>query len=206
MSELAAARGRLETLDRLQTKATPLIQRRHEIHSKVVFRRAHTEARLEEIVGQIDRLQAQEQTAVKVLQAVQQVSVKIEDLDKKRTYQQRVREKGLERRNFMERLQAQLRDREVQLADVEQKLRLLQVPDAICPLCDRPLDEHHWDLVEQKHQEQQKEIRNYIWVVREQLAVSEREIQLLRDEYGKLNRELADSDISRKSGEGCKRN
>ena len=202
MTELAAARTRLERLDRLQTKAIPLTQRRQAIYTEVVSRRAHSEARLEEIVGQIDRLQAQQQTAVKVRQAVQQVSLRIEDLEKTRTYQQRVREKGLERRNFMERLQAQLRDREVQLADIEQKLRMLQVPDAICPLCDRPLDEHHWNLVEEKHQAQQKEIRNYIWVVREQLAVSEREIQTLRDEYGKLNRELAGSDNLQKEWGG----
>jgi len=202
MTELEAARTRLASLDQLQTKAIPLIHRRQIIQTEVVSRRAHTEARLAEIVSQINRLQVQQQTAVQVQQAVQQVSLQIEDLEKKRIYQQRVREKGLERRNFMERLQAQLRDREVQLADIEQKLRLLQVPDAICPLCDRPLDEHHWDLVAEKHQAQQQEFRNHIWVLREQLAVSEREIQLLRDEYGKLNRELAGSDNLQKQWGG----
>lgn len=202
IGELTKARSRLEKLDHLQTKVTPLIKRRQVVYTELVSRRAHTEARLEEIVGQIHRLQVQQQTAIQVHQAAQQVCVQIEDLEKKRTYQQRVRDKGLERRNFMERLQAQLRDREIQLADIEQKLRLLQVPDAVCPLCDRPLDEHHWDLVEQKHQAQQKEIRNYIWVVREQLAVSEREIQLLRDEYSKLNRELAGADNLQKQWGG----
>ncbi len=202
MTELEAARTRLAALDQLQAKAIPLIHRRQILQTEVVSRRAHTEARLAEIVSQIDRLQMQQKTAVQVQQAVQQVSLQIEDLEKKRIYQQRVREKGLERRNFMERLQAQLREREVQLADVEQKLRLLQVPDAVCPLCDRPLDEHHWELVEEKHQAQQQEIRNHIWVLREQLAVSEREIQLLREEYGKLNRELAGSDNLQKQWGG----
>lgn len=202
MTELEAARARLATLDQLQTKAMPLIKRRQILQTEVISRRAHTEARLAEIVNQINRLQVQQATAVQVQQAVQQVSLQIEDLEKKRIYQQRVREKGLERRNFMERLQAQLREREVQLADIEQKLRLLQVPDAVCPLCDRPLDEQHWNLVEQKHQAQQQEIRNYIWVLREQLAVSEREIQLLRDEYSKLNQELAGSDHLQKQWGG----
>jgi exonuclease SbcC len=202
MTELQAARTRLATLDQLQTKAIPLIHRRQILQTEVLSRRAHTQARLEEIASQVNRLQVQQQTAVQVQQAVQQVSLQIEDLEKKRIYQQRVREKGLERRNFMERLQAQLRDREVQLADIEQKLRLLQVPDAICPLCDRPLDEHHWDLVAEKHQAQQQEFRNHIWVLREQLAVSEREIQLLRDEYGKLNRELAGADDLQKQWGG----
>ncbi|NJP11510.1 MAG: SMC family ATPase, partial [Leptolyngbyaceae cyanobacterium RU_5_1] len=54
------------------------------------------------------------------------------------------------------------------------------------PLCDRPLDEHHWKLVLEKHQAKQQEILNQIWVIREQLAASDREIQILRREYREL--------------------
>jgi exonuclease SbcC len=60
-----------------------------------------------------------------------------------------------------------------------------------CPLCDRPLDEHHLHLVLERHQAEQKEVRDQLWVVREQLAVSEREIQVLRQEYRDLEKELA---------------
>ena len=58
-------------------------------------------------------------------------------------------------------------------------------------MCDRPLDEHYWNLVVTKHHSQQQEIWNQLWVVREQLAVSEREIQVLRHEYRELEQELA---------------
>jgi exonuclease SbcC len=57
-------------------------------------------------------------------------------------------------------------------------------------LCDRPLDEHHWTLVLNKHQEKRQEILDQIWVIREQLAVSEREIQILRKEYRHLDQQL----------------
>ncbi|MDF0555769.1 AAA family ATPase [Kamptonema sp. UHCC 0994] len=68
-------------------------------------------------------------------------------------------------------------------------LQELQLPN--CPLCDRPLDEHHWSLVVTKHRTQQQEIWNQLWVIREQLTISEREIEILRSEYRQLEEELA---------------
>ncbi len=59
-----------------------------------------------------------------------------------------------------------------------------------CPLCDRPLDAHHWQLVQQKHQQQRQEILDQLWVIREQLTTSEREIQVLRQEYRDLDARL----------------
>jgi len=69
-----------------------------------------------------------------------------------------VQEKGLERRKFMENLQANQRHYEQLLGEVGQKLKMLQNPEAKCPLCDRPLDEHHWQHVVDKTQAEQKEI------------------------------------------------
>lgn len=59
-----------------------------------------------------------------------------------------------------------------------------------CPLCDQPLDQQHWHLVLEKHQREQQEILDQIWVIREQLTTSEREIQVLRQEYRDLDQEL----------------
>lgn len=60
-----------------------------------------------------------------------------------------------------------------------------------CPLCDRPLDEHHWNVVLEHHKAEQQEIRDQLWVLREQLTTSDREIRLLRQEYRELDKELA---------------
>ena len=60
-----------------------------------------------------------------------------------------------------------------------------------CPLCDRPLDEHHWQLVLHRHQAEHQEVLNQLWVLREQLTTSDREIKVLRQEYRELERELA---------------
>lgn len=60
-----------------------------------------------------------------------------------------------------------------------------------CPLCDRPLDDEHWQVVLARHQEEHRDIRGQIWVIREQLSASEKEIQVLRQEYWELDQELA---------------
>ncbi|MBV8887153.1 MAG: ATP-binding cassette family protein, partial [Chroococcidiopsidaceae cyanobacterium CP_BM_RX_35] len=145
----------------------------------------------------LSQLSSQQQLQPKLQQAVLDVAARIEQLEKKRVYLERVREKGQERRHFMERLQAHQRDYEKQMGELEQKMQLLASPNVPCPLCERLLDEHHWTRVVEKTQAQQQETAEQCWVVREQLAVSEREIQVLRQEYRELSQELAKYDTLR---------
>ncbi|MBW4491521.1 MAG: SMC family ATPase [Oscillatoria princeps RMCB-10] len=191
MAQLQQARHRLAYLDELQTQVAPLMQRRTQLCAEIDRAGARLSARLEELYATAHQLQVQQQRHPQLQQAVIEIATQIENLEKKRVYQQRVRDKGLERRSFMERLQAHQRDCETKLAELEQKLQMLQVPDATCPLCDRPLDEEHYNLVVQKNRAEQEEVINQLWVLREQLATSEREIQVLRAEYQQLNHQLA---------------
>jgi DNA repair protein SbcC/Rad50 len=112
-------------------------------------------------------------------------------------YLQRVQEKGQERRHFIERLQAQQREYERLLGELEQKLQMLRTPDAICPLCERPLDEHHWNRVIQKTETEYHDTEGQLWVFREQMAVSDREIQVLRQEYRDISQKLTPYDALR---------
>ncbi|MGI0484649.1 AAA family ATPase [Pantanalinema rosaneae CENA516] len=237
LQQLHQARVQLQQLDQLQTQVAPLSQRRQHLQSQLD--RAHTRllARLEELHTSAKQLRAQQEHQPQLQQAIVQVSDRIAALEQQRLYQQKVRDRGLERRDFMERLQVHQRNYEIQLAEVEQKIQLLkqevEVEEPVadlaivaevesgnqesetlsyrhwqaaesqaadyplrssyppCPLCDRPLDEHHWHLVMEKHQQQKQEILNQIWVIREQLSASEREIQILRQEYRDLEHELA---------------
>jgi len=192
LAQLQQARTALHDLDQLQTQVHPLLQRQQQLQSQFQVQTSRLSARLEELQNTVGNLQTQQSRQPQLQQAVLQVAAQIGHLEKRRIYQQHVQEKGLERRSFMERLQAHQRDYEVQLAHLEQKFKLLQQPDAACPLCDRPLDELHWTLVRQKHEQQRQEILDQLWVVREQLAVSEREIQVLRQEYRALEQELSE--------------
>lgn len=273
LANLHSARQQLEQFDRVQLQVAPLLQRKQQLQRSIDQATARVTARLEELRTTAKQMEQQQSQQPQLQQAVLEVCDRIEELDKLRKYQERVREKGLERRNFMERLQAHQRDYEAQLAEVDQILRLLkhrsedahlttelqaallrhqdEALDSIaelthaddravtrdraivtlqeaagnyglgntainsasnaeehstvniglnaganladfppCPLCDRPLDEQHWELVVQKHLAKQQEILEQIWVIREQLAVSEREIQVLRQEYRDIEKRL----------------
>ncbi len=190
IAKLQQARDRLTYLDDLHTRVKPLMTRQQTLQVELDRIRTRLSARLEEIAGQIHRLEVEQDNSYVLEESLGEVAIAINALEKKRVYQQRVREKGLERRSFMERLMAQTSDYETQLAAVTQKIQMLQVPDALCPLCDRPLDEHHWDLVIEKQKAQEQGIINQLWVLKEQLATSDREIQILRQEYRELEEEL----------------
>ncbi|MCW6049908.1 AAA family ATPase [Lyngbya sp. CCAP 1446/10] len=219
LAQLQAARSRLNELEQLQLQVSPLLQQQQQSQTKLDRAHAGLTARLAEINRQVQVQQQQRQPQLQ--QEISAIAHQIVQLENKRIYQERVREKGQERHSFLENLQAKSRDYQTRLTEIDQKLQLLRknegetsagegksanfaetqevnspliVRDATfgnCPLCDRPLDEHYWNLVVTKHHSQQQEIWNQLWVVREQLAVSEREIQVLRNEYRELEQELA---------------
>lgn len=190
LEQLRAARARLRHLDDLQLQVAPLLKRRQILQGDLERTQTRLSTRLEELCSTEQQLQQHQARQPQLVQSVLEVSQTLEYLERRRTYQDQVREKGLERRSFMERLQANQRTYEAQLAQVDQKILLLSQPDAVCPLCDRPLDQHHWQLVLERQRLQQKELQEQIWVIREQLSASEREIQVLRQEYRDLEAEL----------------
>ncbi len=190
LAKLHQARVQLQQLDDLQTLVSPLLQRRQQLQTQLALTQARLSARLEELQAMAASYQQRQENQGQLQQAVLEVAEHLRHLEARRHYQEQLREKGMERRSFMDQLQAHQRDYEAQLGALDQKVQFLRQPDALCPLCDRPLDEHHWDLVLQKHKAAQEEIQGQLWVVREQLVTSEREIQVLRREYKDLEREL----------------
>lgn len=190
--QLQQAIERAQTLEHVQLQATPLLQQRLKLQAQLDGERHRRVARLEHLHAQYDTLNAHYAQGTQVSQELAEITRQIEALENVQVYRQRVQEKGTERRNFIEGLKAHQRDYEAQLVEMDGKIQMLQVPDAVCPLCDRPLDEHHWDRVAEKHQTQQQELLHQLWVVKEQLAVSEREIVVLRQEYGELSRQLSE--------------
>ncbi len=191
LEQLNQAKKRLSLLDNLQLEVSPLLQRRTFLQTELDRIQARLTAQLEALRSSETQLSAQISATPQLRQTVLQVEAEIGELEKKRVYQQRVQEKGLERRNFQERLQENQRRYEKQLAELTQKIDMLQVQDAICPLCDRPLDEAHSQHVIQKTNAEYQEMQQQFWLVREQLAVCERELQVLRQEYAQLTRELS---------------
>lgn len=197
LSQLTTARQRIAHLDQLQMQVSPLLQQRATLQGKLDRSRAGLVARLEQLQATQNQLQRASSRQPQLYQAVLDVGIQIEELEKKRVYLQRVQEKGQERRHFIERLQAQQREYERLLGELDQKLQMLQNPNATCPLCERPLDEHHWNRVADKTKSEYKDTEDQLWVFREQMAFSDREIQVLRQEYREISQKLGVYDALR---------
>jgi exonuclease SbcC len=124
--QLQQARVRLAELDQLQMQVAPLIQRRHQLQTQLDRQQARLTARLEELHTLRQQLEVQQQNQDKLRQAATSITNQIEYLEQRRLYQQQVREKGIERRTFMERLQEQQRKCEREMAALDHKLLLLK--------------------------------------------------------------------------------
>ncbi len=208
LERLVQARAKLAALDQRQLEVDPLLQRRRQIQGQLDQQRVRLATRLEELQQALAQTQQQAQQT-QLQEAIQQTQQHLQHLQQRRAYQERVRERGLERRRFMDRLQEQQRDVERQMGLLEQKMGFLLpagkpaegLPNGLeqepvdglnvpCPLCDRPLDEPHRQQLLAQHQEEQRDLLAQLWTTREQLSASDREIQVMRQEYRQVEKEL----------------
>ncbi|MGB3616179.1 MAG: SMC family ATPase [Elainellaceae cyanobacterium] len=221
--QLTQARVKLVHLDQMQLDADPLLQQRRHIQMQLDQQRIRLITRLDELQQSLTQTEQQAQQA-DLQEAIRHAQQQIQHLQRRRAYQEQVRERGLERRRFMDRLQERQRDIEQQLALLDQKMgflnpasqlgrprteqtsrlqgdagALLDMPSDIaavaaaipCPLCDRPLDDHHRQRILTQYQGEQGDLQDQLWTTREQLAAAEREIQIMRQEYRQVEQELA---------------
>lgn len=180
--QLQQARQELAQAQRRQTAAQPLLAQRQQVQTQLEQARLRLQAHLEDLQGQrLQRLQ-QHRDRSELEQALATISQTIAQLEQHQHYRNQVQDKQQERSNFLARLQARQRDYEAQLAELESQARAI-APHSSCPLCNQSLNPDHWHHLQQRYQQQQIEIQNLIWVICEQFAVSEREIQVLRQEY-----------------------
>jgi DNA repair protein SbcC/Rad50 len=190
-AQLLVARTNLQRIEKLQSESSPLLQRRQVLQRKIDQDGAKLTARVEEFKRSRQQFQAQHQQSLTLAETAQNLEQQIVMLQKKLVYQQRVHDKGLERRDFLERLKTRLADCELKFERLHSKMSQLTEPHAPCPLCDRPLDEANWTLVQRRHSQESKEIQAEMWLIKEQKSASDWEIQILREEYRQLNLELS---------------
>lgn len=190
LEKLQEFRQRLNELDQLQHQIAPLLQRRYTLQTEIERTQARLTAKLEQLQEEETKLSSSLDKIPKVRQEALRVYSQIQELEKKEIYKQRVKEKGTERKTRKQQLEETQHLYEKQLKELSQKLDLLEIPEAICPLCEQELDEHHRHHVTAKTETQQREIQEQIWQIKESIAVGERELQSLRTEYSQLTQEL----------------
>ena len=194
LERLKISRQRLIELDRIQQNISPLIKRKNELETQISREEAKLLAKLEQLSISTQKLAQDIEKVPEQRDRLLTVDAQIEELNKRRVYQTRVKEKGTERREFQTKLQENQRICEKQIHELQQKIQMLSNPDANCPLCDRALDEHHRNRVIDKTKQKQQEIEEQIWVIREQLSTCDREIQLLITEYKEISQEISPYD------------
>ena len=193
LEKLDRSRRRLKELDKLQQYIAPLLQQKNDLQTEIATSKANLNAQLEQLRKASNQLEHQIAEVPQMRNAVLTVDAQIEELDKRKIYQKQLEEKGLERKSFQERLQQNQRNYEKQWQELQQKLDMLAVPDAHCPLCEQSLEGNYRNQVIHKTQTQQGSVKDQIWTIREQLATCEKELQLLRQEYSNVSQELKDN-------------
>jgi DNA repair protein SbcC/Rad50 len=188
---LKVCRQKLAEFDRLQIEVLPLQQQQVGLESQIDRENANIQAKLNQLIVREQEIKIQTKEHPQLIAQLQLLDTQIVELDKKKVYQERVKEKGVEKGDRIQRLDADCHNYQRQLVELDKKLELLKTPDASCPLCDRPLDENHWEHVLSTAQKERENLEQQISATQEEQALYSRKQQTLRDEYKELKVELA---------------
>jgi DNA repair protein SbcC/Rad50 len=191
LEQLRQHRQRLKELDELQHQVAPLLQRRYTLQTEIERAQAKLTAKLEQLRLSEAELTAELARVPEIKQKAIAVDEEIQAIEKKQVYLQRVKDKGQERKSQKENFKTNQSLIEQQIEELIDKLKRLQVPHPICPLCEQALDEHHRHQVIEKTQTQQQELQEQIWDFQEQISSLEKELESLRIEYKQLDNETA---------------
>jgi DNA repair protein SbcC/Rad50 len=197
LAQLQLCRQRLLELDRLQAEVLPLQQERVSLTGTIDRETAKVQAKLNELIFRERQVKLKTDEYPHLIERLNLLDTQITDLDNKKVYQKRIEEKGLNKKENLHRLDADIRNYQRQLVELDRKLELLEVPNASCPVCDSPLDENHWQHVLISAKTEREQIEQQISAAQEEQSRYARECEDLRGEYKQLSRELAGSESLR---------
>ena len=197
MAQLLICRQRSIELDRLQAEVLPLQQERVLLESKIDRETAKIQAKLNELILRERQVKLKTDEYPQIVDRLNLLDLQITELDRKKVYQKRIEDKGLVKKENLQRLEADTRNYQRQLVELDRKLELLEIPNASCPVCDLPLDENHWQHVLSSAKSERGNIEQQISVTQEEQSRYTQERQALVAEYQQLQRELAGSESLR---------
>ena len=197
VAQLQVCRQRLSELDRLQIAVLPLQQERVGLAAQIDRQTAKIQAQLNELVLRERQISIKTAERPQLVARLNLLDTQLAELERQKVYQKRVEEKGLTKKENIQRLEADTRNYQRQLVELDRKLDLLATPDASCPLCDRPLDENHWEHVLTSAQAERANVEQQISATQEEHSRYVREREDLLAEYKQIQRQLAGSESLR---------
>ncbi|HIK36630.1 MAG TPA: AAA family ATPase [Geminocystis sp. M7585_C2015_104] len=198
LEKLRACRQQLAILESIQEEAHNLLQKKYALEKEVEREKALLIARLENLQKEYNNIQKELQEILPLRRRFFQLEQDLTNCRNIRNYQKRVQEKGDEKKIIISQLLNRQTDLETQLTKLTEKLNTLQEKHAICPLCERELDESHLQYVVAKTRMEYKQLELELWNCKAQIVEAERELENLRKEYGELNQKLAQEEHWRK--------
>ena len=194
IAQLEVYRGKLGELNRLQIEVLPLQQQAVCLRGNIDRETASIQAKLNGLVGRERQIQVKVDEYPGLIIELEKLDSRIVELENKKVYQERVKEKGSVKGEHIQRLESDCRNYQRQLLDLDKKLGLLEKSDASCPLCDHALDQDHWQHISTSFQAEREHLEQQISATQEDEARYTKERQVLRDEYKQLEREVAIDD------------
>lgn len=191
LEQLYHYRKTLNQLDDIQHEVAPLQQSRLNLCAEIEREKTKLNAKLEQLQGEEIKLN---QELVKLSEKRKKffnIEEQIKVLDNKYNYRERVKEKGLERKNLKEKCEQNKANLTEQLEKLETKLNTLRKEQAKCPLCEQNLDENHLNYVIEKTLKEKQDFEFQCHQYEEEIANYERKINQLREEYRILDKELS---------------
>jgi DNA repair protein SbcC/Rad50 len=197
IAELKLCRQRLQELDRLQAEVLPLQQQQLLLTGKIDRQTAQVQAKLNELIFRERQISVKTAAHPQLIAQLRSLDHQIAELDNKKNYQKRIEEKGLTKKDNLQRLDGDIRNYQRQLLELDRKLEILATPDASCPVCDRPLDQDHWQHVSTSAKLERENIEQQISATQEEHSRYTQERQTLVAEYKQLQSELANGESLR---------
>lgn len=191
LEKLRYCRQQLAIFDSLQEEAHSLLQQKYALEREVEREKAILLAKLENLQTEANNIQRELREISTLRIRFFQLQQELTNCRNLRNYQKRLQEKGDEKKITISQLLNRQKDLETQLAKLTEKLNTLQEKHAVCPLCERELDDNHLQYVVTKTREEYKQLELELWHCKTQIVETERELENLRKEYGELNQQLA---------------
>jgi DNA repair protein SbcC/Rad50 len=190
LTTLDRHRQHLEKLDRLQQQISPLEKRRTDLQVNIERETAKVRARLDELIGSIAQEQNKIDRQARLEVELGELDLKITELDNQKVYLDRLKDKGIDLNNALNKIDLQIESSRQQIAEIERKIELLNAPDAECPLCHSPLDAQHWQEIHAAAKTESEELEERISALKQTKAETESDRDRKRVEYQQLSKEI----------------
>lgn len=190
LEQLKTCRQSLQDLEHAQLQAAPLQQRRQSVALEIGQVEARFRAQWESLGREREQLEQEKAQGQALHQQLRAVDAQVDDLDKKKVYQERITHKAQGQRSQQDQLTAQLQTLNQTLVETEQTWQRLQQSDAHCPLCEQALTTAYRQQVLTKTQQRQDSLQQQMWVLKEQIADCEHQQEQLQTDAAELTQAL----------------